>query len=403
MKNIFKNNGLGWTGKDKEEKRDNTITYYGGESLPFTSIQNQYAAMNISAVYRAVEIISDSVAMLPIKIKQIDATHKEELQNHPLNVVFNNNLLSRYNLIKLLIQSVMLKGNGFAYIHRAQDGTAIELQFLESGDVNVFWNKQKEELYYTCNIISKKKIEPCNMIHLIKNSYDGVNGVSILTYAARSIKLAGNTENSASSFFTNGCNLSGVLTVQGQLNDKQRNDIRSSWNQAYSNGGNGLAILQGNMDYKPIQLNAADSQMLESRQFNVTDIARFFGISPVLLGDLSHANYNSIEALQQMFLLHTLQPYITLIEEEFTRKLLKKKKKNLIVNFDETALLKTDKVALSQYYGNLLDKGVLCVNEVRKELGYSEIEGGDKHLIAYTKIEDNTINKKETENDKDIS
>ena len=237
------------------------------------------------------------------------------------------------------------------------------------------------------------------MIHLVKNSYDGVNGVSVLTYAARSIKLAGNTENSANSFFTNGCNLSGVLTVQGQLNDKQRNDIRSSWNQAYNNGGNGLAILQGNMEYKPIQLNAADSQMLESRQFNVEDIARFFGISPILLGDLTHANYNSIEAMQQMFLLHTLQPYITLIEEEFTRKLIKPSENNLIVNLDETALLKTDKVALSTYYGNLLDKGVLCVNEVRKELGYSEIEGGDKHLIAYSKIEDNVINNKEKSND----
>lgn len=406
MKNIFKHNGLGWMGKDKdEEKRDSTISYYsyGGESLPFSQIQNQYAAMNISAVYRAVEIISDSVAMLPIKIKQIDATHKEELQTHPLNMVFNNNLLSRYNLIKLLIQSVMLKGNGFAYIHRAADGTATELQFLESGDVNIFYNKQKEELYYTCNIISKKKIEPCNMIHLVKNSYDGVNGVSVLSFAARSIKLAGNTENSASSFFTNGCNLSGVLTVQGQLNDKQRSDIRTSWNQAYSNGGNGLAILQGNMSYQPIQLNAADSQMLESRQFNVTDIARFFGISPVLLGDLTHANYNSIEAMQQMFLLHTLQPYITLIEEEFTRKLFKPSENNLVVNFDETALLKTDKEKLANYYAKLLEKGVLCVNEVRREMGYSEIEGGEKHLIAYTKIEDNVINNKDNDNDVDTS
>lgn len=396
MKNIFKHNGLGWMGltKDKdEEKRDSTISYYGygGESLPFTQIQSQYAAMNISAVYRAVEIISDSVAMLPIKIKQIDATHKEELQTHPLNMVFDNNLLSRYNLIKLLIQSVLLKGNGFAYIHRANDGTATALQFLESGDVNIFYNKQKAELYYTCNIISKKKIEPCNMIHLVKNSYDGVNGVSVLSYAARAIKLAGNTENSASSFFTNGCNLSGVLTVQGQLSDKQRSDIRTSWNQAYANGGNGLAILQGNMSYQPIQLNAADSQMLESRQFNVTDIARFFGISPVLLGDLTHANYNSIEALQQMFLLHTLQPYITLIEEEFTRKLFKPSEKNLVVNLDETALLKTDKVALSTYYGNLLDKGVLCVDEVRKELGYSEI-GAKDHIIPYTNIAQNKVN-----------
>ena len=397
------NNGLGWAGrkqkpKEQEQRQLDYISTYG-EALPFTQLMANYSAMNISAVYRAVEIISDSVAMLPIQIKDKDATHNEEMKNHPLNIVFNQNLLSRYNLIKLLVQSVLLKGNGFAYIHRAQDGTAIGLTFLEANDVTINYNKQKGELYYLCNIVSPKKIEPINMIHLVKNSYDGVNGLSVLSYAARSLKLAGNTENSANSFFTNGCNLSGVLTVQGQLNDKQREQIRNSWNQAYANGGNGLAILQGNMEYKPIQLNAADSQMLESRQFNVTDIARFFGISPVLLGDLTHTSFGTLEAVQQMFLLHTLQPYITLIEEEFTRKLFKSSEKNMYVNLDETALLKTDKTALADYYTKLLDKGVLCVNEVRKELGYSQIEGGDKHLIAYTKIEDNVINKQESEND----
>lgn len=385
--------------KDTEEKRDDTLNYVSvsGGALPFSELQNTYTAMNISAVYRAVEIISDSVAMLPIQIKDTTKEHSEVIDTHPLNFVFDNNLISKFTFIKLLITSVLLKGNGFAYIKRGSNGQATGLQFLMNEDVAISFNREKNELYYLCNLVSKKKIEPVNMIHLVKNTVDGVNGISVLSYARRAIKLAGNTENSANSFFTNGCNLSGVLTVQGQLNDKQRNDIRTSWNQAYSNGGNGLAILQGNMEYKPIQLNAADSQMLESRQFNVEDIARFFGISPVLLGDLSHATYNNVEAMQQMFLLHTLQPYITMCEEEFTRKLFTPSESNLTVNFDETALLKTNKTALADYYSKLLDKGVLCINEVRKELGYSQIEGGDKHLIAYTKIEDNTINNKTKE------
>lgn len=395
----FKGNGLGWIGKQPtEEKRNDNLNYVTsyGESLMFSQLLNQYSAMNISAVYRATEIISDSVAMLPIKIKDNKATHTEEISTHPLNLVFESNILTKYNLIKLLIQSVLLKGNGFAYIERGNDGTVVNLRFLQNNDVVINYDKQKDKLYYTSDLIGQKKIEPCNMIHLVKNSYDGINGVSVISYASRAVKLSNNTENSANSFFTNGCNLSGVLTVQGQLNDKQRNDIRNSWNQAYSNGGNGLAILQGNMAYQPIQLNAADSQLLESRQFNVQDIARFFGISPVLLGDLSHSSYNTIEATQNQFLLHTLQPYITLVEQEFTRKLFKPSEKNLSINLDETALLKTDKTALASYYGSLLDKGVLCVNEVRKELGYSPINGGDRHLIAYTKIDDNTINKEET-------
>lgn len=384
--------------KEVEERDTTTVNspYIFGDALTFSGLRNQYSAMNISAVYRAVEIISDSIAMLPIKIRQLDADHYNELDSHSLNLVLKNaGYLSKYTFIKLLIQSIMLRGNGFAYIERAGDGTVTGLRYLPSGDVQIHYNKEKKELYYTCNYVSKKRIEPINMIHLLKNTYDGVNGVSTLTYATRSINLSNNTENSANNFFTSGCNLAGILTVQGQLNDKQRDQIRSSWNQAYSNGGAGLAVLQGNMDYKPIQLSAAESQMLESREFNITDIARFFGISPVLLGDLSHSSYSTIEATQNQFLLHTLNPYIVLVEEEFTRKLFKPSESNLVIDLDETALLKTDKSALAGYYGALLDKGVLCVNEVRKELGYSPIEGGEKHMIAYTKIEDNLINNEE--------
>lgn len=383
--------------KDKEQRSLEYISNYS-EALQFSSYNGSNSAMNISAVYRAVEIISDSCALLPIKIKINNKTHKEEVDEHPVKMVLNNGSLTRYNFIKLLIQSVLLKGNGFAYISRAEDGTVTELRYLDSNDVQIHYNKNVGELYYTCNIVSNRKIEPCNMIHLVKNSYDGVNGLSVISYASRTVKISNNTENSANSFFNNGCNLAGILTVQGQLSQQQRTDIRNSWNQAYTNGGSGLAILQGNMDYKPVQVNASDAQLLESRQYNVQDIARFFGISPVLLGDLSHSSYNTIEATQNQFLLHTLQPYIVMIEEEFTRKLFKPSESNLEVNLDETAILKTDKVAEANYYGSLLDKGILCVNEVRAFMGLSPIDGGDVHLRPFTKIEDNVINKSDDGN-----
>lgn len=385
--------------KDKEERKLEYISPFS-EALQFSNYSGSHSAMNISAVYRAVEIISDSCALLPIKIKIKNKTHKEEVEEHPVKIVIENGALTRYNLIKLLIQSVLLKGNGFAYITRANDGTVTELRYLDSNDVQIHYNKNVGELYYTCSLVSNKKIEPCNMIHLVKNSYDGVNGLSVISYAARTVKISNNTENSANSFFNNGCNLAGILTVQGQLSQQQRTDIRNSWNQAYTNGGSGLAILQGNMDYKPVQVNAADSQLLESRLFNVQDIARFFGISPVLLGDLSHSSYNTIEAVQQQFLLHTLQPYIVMIEEEFTRKLFKPSESNLSINLDETAILKTDKTAEANYYGSLLDKGILCVNEVRSMMGLSPIDGGDVHIRPFTKIEDNLINKTDDDGNK---
>lgn len=384
--------------KDKEERNLNYISPLS-EALNFSNVNGSTSAMNISAVYRAVEIISDSCALLPIKVKINNSKHKEEVESHNVKLALENGYLTRYNLIKLLVQSVMLRGNGFAYIERSDDGTVTGIRYLDSNDVQIVYKKETGTLYYNCSLVSNKKIEPCNMIHLVKNSYDGINGLSVISFASRTIKISNNTENSANSFFSNGCNLAGILTVQGQLTQQQRSDIRNSWNQAYTNGGSGLAILQGNMDYKPVQVSAEDSQLLESRQYQITDIARFFGISPVLLGDLSHSSYNTIEATQNQFLLHTLQPYIVMIEQEFTRKLFKPSESNLEVNLDETVLLKTDKTQEATYYSTLLDKGVMCVNEVRTRLGLSPIDGGDVHTIAYTDLSQNTINKKEKETD----
>ena len=381
-----------WFGK-KQEKRDNTVNepQIYSAALPFSLLYKQNNATSLSAVFRATEIISDSIAMLPIKVKINNGKHKDEVESHPLYIAFDNNLISKYTLMKLLISDVILKGNGYALIERAQDGTVTGIRYCEPGNVTVNYNSVKQTLNYKVSNFAGK-IEPCNIIHLVKNTKDGINGISVLNYANRTINLANSTETAANNYFSNGCQPSGVLTVQGQLSSKQRDDIRNSWNQIQGGTGGGLAILQGNMTYQPISKSSSDSQMLETRLYNVQDIARFFGISPILLGDLSHSSFSTLEAIQNSFLLHTLQPYITMVENEFNRKLLKpSERKNLEINLDETYLMKTDKTATASYYSTMLQNSVLCVNEVRKELGLSEIEGGDKHFVAYTKIEDNVI------------
>lgn len=389
-------------GLEQQEKRGLEYVSAFSDALNFGTIYQGNTAMNLSAVYRATEIISDSIAMLPVKVQQHGKTGKNELENHPLKLVFGDknttNNLTKFTLIKLLIQSVILRGNGFAYIERATDGTVTGLRYLEASDVTINWNKYTNHLYYTTTVLKNvKNIEPINMIHLIKNTYDGINGLSVLSYASRTLKTSNSTEESAKSFFENGCNLSGVLTVQGQLTQKQKDDIRTSWAQAYANGGQGLAVLQGNMNYQPIQINAKDAQMIESRQFNVQDIARFFGISPVLLGDLSHTSYNTIEAVQNEFLLHTLQPYITMVENEFNRKLLKPSEKDLTIILETNEILRTDKQAQANYYSTMLSNGILSRNEIRKELGYNPVEGGDEIIVPYTDIAQNTIRENKEE------
>ena len=151
-------------------KASNEKSCCDSDPLLFGTFRQEYSAMNLSTVFRCVDLISDSIAGLPIRIIKENGGCKNELSNHPLNIVFSAGLannLTVYHFMKLLIQSVLLKGNGFALIERANDGTVTGLKFLESGDVQIHYDRQRNNsLFYTCTLIQNKKIEPCNMIHL---------------------------------------------------------------------------------------------------------------------------------------------------------------------------------------------------------------------------------------------
>lgn len=404
----FFGNGLGWTGTSNKNKEQRALEYVNcnvSGALPFFPFSSQYSALSISAVYRAIELISSSVAVLPIKVLINNDEGKNELKTHPVNLLFNdrntNNLISKFTLIKLLVQSVLMRGNGFCYIERASDGTPIRLRYLEANDVNIVYDNKRSTLYYDVPLINKR-VQPNDMIHLLMHSFDGIKGIGVLQNAARSVNIAQASENAAKNFFGNGMNLSGILQVQGPVSQKQREEIRQAWTETYVGDSAGLAILQGNMTYQPVQQNNKDSQMLESRQYSVQDIARFFGINPVLLGDLSKTSYSTLEAIQNDFLVHTLQPYITMIENEFNRKLLKVNEDNLTITLETNEILRVNKDAQATYYTSLLNSAVLSINEVRKELGYNGIgEAGDKHYALYSDTQSNLLQDNETKESND--
>ncbi|KAA6333331.1 hypothetical protein EZS27_018244 [termite gut metagenome] len=368
----------------QQESNNNNSNFSNG--LLFGSLGgfSSNSAMRLSAVYRAVDLISDSIAMLPLETQITDSNgYKSKFINHPTYSLLNkqpNKLQSRFTFIKLIIQNIVVNGNGFAYIVRDGEGNAIRLQYLRPENVIINYNELAGTLSYGIAGF-KKFVEPCNMLHFKKYTIDGVQGISVLANAFNTLQISNNTEQAANNFFSNGCNLSGVLTVQGQLSDTQKEQIRSSWAQAYNSTGSGLAVLQGNMQYSPIQINSKDAQLLESRQFNLTDIARFFGISPVLLGDLSHSSYSTIEATMLSFLSQTLQPFLELLELEFSNKLFRPSETNLSVNFDDSKLIKTDKVALASYYSQLFNIGSMTINDIRKDLGMPKIDGGDNSFV----------------------
>ena len=358
-------------------------------ALQFGAAYIDESSKSISAVYRAVDLISDSVAVLPIKIRNKNASHTEDISTHPIHKAFNNSFLSQFQLMKMLMESLLMHGNGYMYIERAKDGTPARFRFLKHGQVTINYNENKQILWYRAESVPGK-IEPNDMIHLRKSTNDGVTGSSILKYASNSIAIAKAADAQARKFFENGCNLSGIIKVQGTLSKQQRTDILNSWAQAYTNGSNGVACLPGNMDYQNISVNAVDSQLLESRTWNISEIGRFFGIHPYLLGDASVTPVGGVEGIQNMFMTFTLQPYLEMIEQEFKRKLLPDS--DLIFSFDEHYILRLDKTAESNYYKNLLSCGVLCINECREMMNLSPIEGGERHILLYSDASKGDVN-----------
>lgn len=355
-------------------------------------------AMLLSTVYRCVDVISDSVAQLPLEPYLIDVNgFRSKFVNHPTYHLLNkepNKKMSRFTFIKTLIVSTLLKGNGFAYIKRNAKGDAVELVYIPSDKVRIV--EQDEDIKYSVEGF-KGLIEACNMIHILNFSYNGVTGISTLQHARQTLGLASDSEAHASGFFRGGANLAGILKVQSVLNSKQKQDLKSSWQTSFSptlGTPNGVAVLEGNMDFQPITVNPADAQLLETRQFNVIDVCRFFGVSPVKAFDLSKSSYSTVEATQLAFLTDTLAPLLEKIELEFERKLYKPSERNNIdVKFDTSVLLRADKASLANYYNSLFQIGAVTINEIRKVLDLEPLaEGNHSFVQVNVQTLDNAIN-----------
>ena len=353
------------------------LSYGIGNIDDFTSTQ-------LSGVFSALENISNAIAQLPIYIT--DGSNNEI--EHYVKKLFYTNQISKFNLFKQIVWDIYLKGNAFLYIRRDNKGVPTELVYLKPQQVTINYNENNHVLYYLANSLVRGKIAPIDIIHFYKNGI--FDGKSTISFGAQSIELAKETDSVSKSYFRSGCNVNGIIKMLTSSTDKQRQEIQSAWQNNIGKGKNGVAVMPQNVDYIKLGSDANSAQMLESRQYNITEIARFFNISPVMLGDLSKASYSTLEMVLTQFVQVTLQPLVSMIQSELTRKLIPITE-NEYKNLDENYLIKFDKNTESNYYTNIVRGGIITVNEAREALGFSKVEGGDKLMIPYTDITQNTI------------
>lgn len=357
-------------------------------------------AIGLSAFFSATNLISNSIALMPVSENQLNDNKRTVVENSNITPLFYNMFLTKFNVFKKIVEDVILKGNAYLYINRDEAGHPKSLTYLRPSQVAIQYNELTQDLYYlvtSSNKVTKKKILDKDMCHFVMHSNDGVNGLSIISYATRTIDSANATEQSAKQFFDSGCSINGIVRLKNPIvSDKQRNEIRQNWSQIHGGDNcSGVCVLSGVEDFTPITSDPNKSQMLETRRFNITEVARWFNINPILLGDLSHTSYNDIEAANIEFVQHTLLPWIEMLQNELTRKLIVNKKR--YIDLDENVLLKSNKTNMANYCKTLVTGGIMTANEARAQLGLNPMDGADRLIVAYSKINDNTIN---TNNDK---
>lgn len=373
----------------RNSKQEKPRAYAGG-GLPFARLSD-HGAMNLSAFYACVDAISSDVAKLPLEPYTIDERgRKVKALDDPTYELLcftpdESGTATRFTFLQALVTSMLLKGDGFASIERdPRNGYARSMHFERYEDVTVYYKTADEgggiSHYY--NNRTGRNYAPEDMIHILGFSYDGLRGVSCIRHAASVLGISTASDERARKALGDGV-ATGILTFQQQrIKGEKRQDIIDEWNNTVSYGNNGLAIIDGGATYTPLNVNPRDAQLLESRQFNVVEICRFFRISPVKIGDLSKSSYSTVEATNSAYLADTLSTHLVKIELELRRKLYPRQVRGRMrVEFDTSEILRIDTMARTQMMSQLAPYAVMTTNEMRQMLNLEPISGGDEPFV----------------------
>lgn len=408
--------------RDKPENRTSGSAYsfFFGSSTAGKRV-NERSAMQMTAVYSCVRILSEAVASLPLHLYEMkDGGSKEKAINHSLYFLLHdepNPEMTSFIFRETLMTHLLLYGNAYCQIIRNGKGEVIALYPLMPNRMTVD-RDDKGQLYYEYTTTQEDaptmkgmtvKLSPYDVLHVPGLGFDGLVGYSPIAMAKNAIGLAIATEEYGSKFFANGANPSGVLEHPGVLKDPGK--IRDSWTQTFGGSGNAnkVAVLEEGMKYTPISISPEQAQFLETRKFQINEIARIFRVPPHMLGDLERSTFSNIEQQSLEFVKYTLEPWITRFEQSMARALLKpEEKKKYFVRFNVDGLLRGDYKSRMEGYAVARQNGWMSTNDIRELENMDRIsaeEGGDLYLINgnMTKLKDaGLFSGKETDGNEEI-
>lgn len=368
--------------KKIKETVPRNLTDFGGHTDVGIYITEEYA-LKVSAVYSCVKVISEDIAKLPIKIFEQKDNSRELIKNEIsdlLNVQPNVDSTA-ITFRQVLTASALLWGNGYAQIERDRLGNVLGLWFIHPSQVEVDRTSNNEIVYVVKNYENNQEIifNQLDIFHLPNVTFNGIIGESVVGLARQGIGLSLASERFGATLFGNSGVPKGILEHPGNITEQAAKNLRESWHANYGGSkSNGLAVLEEGMKYTQISIPPEDAQFLESRQFQVTDISRWFRVPPHKIGDLSKATFSNIEQQSKEYVDDTLTPWAVRWEQEIKRKLLNDGQ-GAKINFN--ALLRGDSQSRSEFYTKMLDRGVFNINEVRELEDMNPIDGGDLRTV----------------------
>ena len=368
---------------------------------------NEHTAMQMTAVYSCVRILSETLAGLPLHVyKYNDSGGKEKYLKHPLYKLLHdepNPEMTSFAFRETLMSHLLLWGNAYAQIIRNAKGEVISLYPLMPNKMTVDRDANGRLFYLYQRSLedvpslgkdNQVYLAPADVLHIPGLGFDGLVGYSPIALAKNAVGLAIATEEYGAKFFANGAAPGGVLEHPGTIKDPQK--VKESWNAAYQGSANShrVAVLEEGMKYQPIGISPEQAQFLETRKFQINEIARIFRVPPHMLADLEKSSFSNIEQQSLEFVKYTLDPWVVRWEQSMCRALLSDSEKpTVFIKFNVDGLLRGDYESRMSGYATARQNGWMSANDIRELENLDRIPaelGGDLYLIngAMTKLQD---------------
>ena len=355
------------------------------------------SAMQMTAVYSCVRILAEAIAGLPLHLYTYkEDGGKEKAIGHPLYLLLHdepNPEMSSFVFRETLMTHLLLWGNAYAQIIRNGKGEVVALYPLMPNRMTVD-RDSSGQLFYSYQMNNSDAptmktgtviLKPSDVLHIPGLGFDGLVGYSPIAMAKNAIGLAIATEEYGAKFFANGATPGGLLEYPGTVKDPDR--VRESWNKGFSGSQNAgkVAILEEGMKYTPISIAPEQAQFLETRKFQINEIARIFRVPPHMVGDLEKSSFSNIEQQSLEFVKYTLDPWVVRWEQSLSRALFTpEEKKKYFFKFKVEGLLRGDYQSRMNGYATARQNGWMSANDIRELENLDRIpaeEGGDLYLI----------------------